>query len=48
MIVLRQEGIPANIKFRFVDDGGVGLRPIRVGCRWETGGMCYNEEKRNT
>ena len=39
--ILHREGIVVNIKFRFVDDGRVGLRPIRAGWRWAHGGICH-------
>ena len=42
--LLSREGIVANLKFRFVDDARLGMRPIRAGWRWKDGGMVYNRE----
>ena len=42
--LLSREGISLNLKFRFVDDGRLGLRPVRAGWRWYNGGMMYKKE----
>ena len=42
--LLKREGISLNLKFRFVDDSRVGLRPIRAGWRWVNGGMTFKKE----
>ena len=42
--LLEREKILTNLKFRYVDDGRLGLRPVRSGWRWCNGGVRYNPD----
>ena len=42
--LLLREKLKPNLMFRFVDDGRIGLRPVRAGWRWVGGGMKYNTD----